>query len=147
VIHRLLRSFTTGSGGASAVEFSLIAAPLLLLLFGTIEFSRFLWTREALQSAANAGARCMGVVQPDCATSGAYSADKTNTYIIDQASTLSVPLTASNLTLSHAATCAGVTGFSQVSISYTFETAVPQLLGSLAGGVPLTATACFPNQT
>jgi Flp pilus assembly protein TadG len=142
-----LRRFRQANSAATAVEFSLVIVPLLLVLMGAIEFGRFMWTRESLQSAANAGARCMGVVQTACASSGAYSADKTKTYVIGEASAMSIPLTNSDVTLNHSATCAGVTGFSQVSISYTFQTAVPQLLGSLSDGVPITATACFPNQS
>jgi hypothetical protein len=37
-------------------------------------------------------------------------------------------------------------GFSQVTITYRFQTAVPRLLVALAGGDNLTLTACFPNQ-
>jgi Flp pilus assembly protein TadG len=143
----MLRRFRAASGGATVVEFSLVVVPLMLVLFGTIEFGRLMWTREALQSAANAGARCMGVVQTDCATSGTYSSTKTATFVIAQATAMRIPLTATDITLNHSATCAGVSGFSEVSISYTFDTAVPQLFGSLAAGVPLTATACFPNQS
>jgi Flp pilus assembly protein TadG len=144
---RPLRRFARAADGATAVEFALVIGPLVLLLFGTIEFSRLLWTREALQSAASAGARCMGVLQSSCASAGAYSSGNAASFVIAKASALHVTLTASNLTLSNTATCAGVSGFSQVSINYTFETAVPQLLGSLSAGIPLSATACFPNQS
>lgn len=37
---RLLRS----TSGASAIEFALIAMPLLLFLFGTMEYGRLMWT-------------------------------------------------------------------------------------------------------
>jgi Flp pilus assembly protein TadG len=139
--------FWTANGGATAVEFALVIGPLLLLLFGTIEFSRLLWTREALQSIASAGARCMGVVEPSCANSGAYSSSKAISYVVSEASKLSVPLATSNVTVNHSATCAGVTNFSQVTVSYTFQTALPELVSALSGGVALSATACFPNQS
>ena len=144
---RTLRSFAGDTRGATVVEFSLVVIPMLLVLFGTIEFGRLMWTREALQSVANSGARCMGIVQTSCGTSGVYSSDKTSAYVIAQATTMRIPLTSSNITLTQSTTCAGVSGFAKVSISYTFETAVPQLLGSLAAGIPVTASACFPNQT
>jgi len=44
--------------------------------------------------------------------------------------------------------CSGLSQtVSQVSISYTFTTAVPGLLTMLSGGEALTAQACFPNQS
>lgn len=131
------------SGGA-AVEFGLIIGPLLLLLFGLVEFGRMLWTLNALQETAIAGARCMGVLSSSCASAGAYSATNASTYVQTLASTWGVTLAGSNISLNNAATCAGVSGFSQVSITYTFQTFVP-LISSLLSD-PLTATACFPNQ-
>jgi Flp pilus assembly protein TadG len=131
------------SGGA-AVEFGLVIGPFLLLLFGVIEFGRMLWTANAMQETAIAGARCMGILNASCAASGAYSSTNTTSYIETTSSSWGVPLTSTNITLNNAATCAGVSGFSQVTISYTFQTAVP-FITSLASN-PLTATACFPNQ-
>jgi Flp pilus assembly protein TadG len=140
------RSFSRAEGGATAVEFAIVVGPLLLLMFGTLEFGRLLWTREALQSAAIAGARCMGILQTSCTTSGAYSSSKSADYVIAEASALKVKITSTNVTTTNTATCAGVSGFSQVTISYTFQTALPYFLKALTGGVPLSATACFPNQ-
>jgi len=65
---------------------------------------------------------------------------------VAEASALKVRITAANVATTNTATCAGVSGFSQVTITYTFQTALPYFLGALTGGVPLTATACFPNQ-
>jgi hypothetical protein len=89
----------------------------------------------------------MGVVQTSCATSGAYSASKAISYVVAEASKLSVPLTTSNVAVNRSATCAGVSNFSQVTINYTFQTALPELVGALTGGVALSAIACFPNQS
>ncbi len=58
--------------GTTAVEFAMLAPVLFSLIFGAIEFGRFLWTLEALNYAVQEAARCW-VVQPDgkCATSTA----------------------------------------------------------------------------
>ena len=146
MIRNRVRSFRRADGGATAVEFAIVVGQLLLLMFGTLEFGRLLWTREALQSAAISGARCMGILQTACVTSGAYSSTKAADYVIAEASALKVKLTSTNVTTTNNATCAGVSGFSQVTINYTFQTALPYLLDALTGGVSLTATACFPNQ-
>ena len=142
---RLLRRLRDCAKGATAVEFALISVPLLLLVFGTIEMGRLMWTREALQQSAIAGARCMGLTQTACGTAGVYSATMTTTYVQAQAASWSIPLSASNITLNAGATCGGLTGFSQVSLTYTFRSVVPVLIKALGSGAALSATSCFPN--
>src|SRR5579872_3870360 len=141
---RLIQAAVSRSG-ASAVEFALVVFPLLLVIFGVVEFGRAMWTREALQATAIAGARCMGVLNTNCATGRAYSASSTTTYVQTVARAWGIDVPGTNVSLDRNATCAGVSGFSSVSINYTFQTVTPGLLGPLNGGVPLTATACFPN--
>lgn len=141
-----LRRFWRDASGATAVEFALVAIPLLALLFGGIETGRAFWTRQAMQSVATAGARCMGVGNPACADAGVYSATKTSAYLVALAHGSVVPIRAADLTLNHAATCNGVTGFSQVTIVYAFQTAVPALIKPFGDGIDLRATSCFPNQ-
>src|SRR5262249_49875900 len=57
--------------GTTAVEFALIALPLLLLLLGIIEFGRMLWTQSALHYAVQEAARCAAVNPGTCAGSSA----------------------------------------------------------------------------
>jgi Flp pilus assembly protein TadG len=145
---RRLRRFGRAEGGAAAIEFAAVLGPLLLLIFGVFEFGRLLWTREALQETATAGARCMGMSASSCAASGAYSSSNTDTYIENMASGWGVTLTASDIVLNNNATCAGISatnGFSSVTINYTFQSVVPTFISSLSGGTALTTTACFPN--
>ncbi|HVB90296.1 MAG TPA: TadE family protein [Beijerinckiaceae bacterium] len=141
-----LRRFGRASSGATAIEFAIVAAPLLLFLTGTIEFGRLLWTREALRETAISAARCMGVLGVSCRSGGVYNSAQTLSYVQDRALAWSVVVPSSGVTLSDNATCAGVGGFSQVTISYTFATALPLFVGALKS-VPLTASACFPNQS
>lgn len=143
-----LRRFQLADAGAAAVEFAMVLGPLLLLIFGVFEFGRLLWIREALQETATAGARCMGMSASSCAASGVYSSANTTTYIESAATTWGVTLTGSNITLNNNATCAGVSatnGFSSVTITYTFQSVVPNFVTALSGGTTLTSTACFPN--
>lgn len=145
--NRCNRTFLKSEGGASAIEFALLLLPFLMLLFGIIEFGRAFWAREVLESVANKGARCMGVLHPSCASGGSYSAGATKLYIRNEAQGLMVSLPDSAITLNNAATCSGVPGFSEVRLTYQFETVVPLLVDVLSGGAPLEATACFPNQS
>ncbi len=141
----LLRSSSKCRSAATAVEFGMVSMPLLLCIFGIIEFGRLMWTREALRQTAIAGARCMGLVQNACGSAGVYSSSLATSYVEAQAASWAITLGASNVTLNANATCAGLSGFSQVSIAYTFNTVVPALIKALAGGTQLSATACFPN--
>ena len=140
------RSLIQSTEGASAVEFAFIIGPLLLFLLGSFEFGRLLWTREALQETATAAARCMGVLQSSCSANGAYSSVRTTSYVQTLASQWAVAVPASGIILTQNATCAGVNGFSQVSISYVFQSVAPLLITALSGGVTLSTSACFPNQ-
>ena len=143
---RLIQAGASRSG-ASAVEFALVVFPLMLVIFGVVEFGRAMWTREALQETAIAGARCLGVLNSNCATGRAYSASATTAYVQTVARAWGIDLPGTSVSLDRNATCAGVSGFSSVSINYTFQTVTPGLLGPLSGGVPLSATACFPNNS
>jgi Flp pilus assembly protein TadG len=144
---RSIRRLRKARNGTVAVEFALLAIPFLMFSFGIIECGRLIWTDEALEATAAIGARCMGVLASSCASSGTYSSTNTQNYIISVASGWNVTLPTSALTLSTAGTCGGVAGFSQVTITYTFQTVVPLLLDSLANGVSMSVQACFPNQS
>jgi Flp pilus assembly protein TadG len=141
-----LRGFPRARRGATAVEFALVVAPMLLVLMGISEFGRFFWTAQSLQRVATRGARCVGLLQSDCAVASAYSASATISYVQAQAQNYGVTLTSAMIVPSASATCGGVTNFASIRINYTFTTLVPTLIPALAAGLPVTAKACFPNQ-
>jgi Flp pilus assembly protein TadG len=132
--------------GATAIQFAIVSFAMLSLVFGIIEFGRLLWTREALQETAAAGARCMAVLSSSCASGGAVSTSLTTSYIQSLASGDAISLPSSAITLNSSATCAGVTGFSEVVITYTFNTILPVFLPQLGAGLTVSTSACFPNQ-
>jgi Flp pilus assembly protein TadG len=132
------------------VEFALVAPVFLALLFGILEFGRALWTLQALQETAIAGARCMALPQTNCAagtpSSHSYDPTMTTAYIQQVANQWGVSLTTSNITpVNTGPTNCGASGFSQVSLTFTFQSVVPILVDIASGGIPLAATACFPN--
>ncbi|MGH7085335.1 MAG: TadE/TadG family type IV pilus assembly protein [Acetobacteraceae bacterium] len=132
-------------GGNVAIEFALVFPMFLALVFGTIEYGRLLWTREALQETATVGARCMALTQSACASGGSYNAANTTSYIQGVASHWGLTIPSGNITLNNNATCGGTTGFSAVLITTTFTSAVPRIVLLPAGGVTLNASACYPN--
>lgn len=143
---RTLRSFLGDSRGASAVEFALLAGPFLLILLGTIEFGRAIWSRHVIQEVAIAGARCVAVPQPDCAASGEFDQARAIAYIISSARIKGVSLKTPEVTVDRNTDCFGTGGFSSVTISFQFKTALPTFLSSLATGPVMGANSCFPTQ-
>ena len=140
------RSFLRDTSGANAVEFALLSIPLLLMLMGVFEFGRMYWTQHVLEEIASAGARCIGVLQSECAKNGVYDSANTISYISGRAAVGGIPLTSANITVNNNTTCSGLAGFSSVQVSYTFVTVLPSFLSSLADGHHLSASACYPNQ-
>ena len=139
-------------GGASAVEFALVLPMFLTLVFGGIEFGRLLWTKEALQETAIAGARCMAIAQgatqdSPCASGSSYSATSTKSYIQTVASGWGVTVPTSGIALYPTGNASACTGLSQVTLTSTFYSVAPSLVQLAAGGTTLTATACFPNNS
>ncbi|BCJ92406.1 hypothetical protein IZ6_31410 [Terrihabitans soli] len=143
---RLIKRFARDRRGASAVEFALVLLPFLVFVFGVMEFGRAMWTREALESVASAGARCMGVLHDSCALSGAYNKDRTVSYVQRRARELQVEIPVGGILLSNNTTCSNVTGFSRVALTYNFKTFVPLILPRFKNGIPLNVASCFPNQ-
>jgi len=109
-------SLVAACGGTTAIEFALVAPIFMMFLFGTIEFGRLLWTEQALQETAIAGARCMAIAQGTtqssaCASGGTYSSTTTNSYIQTIASGWGLSIPSSAITLNNAAPAAAPPAF------------------------------------
>jgi Flp pilus assembly protein TadG len=145
MMRRASTSLRHDRSGASAVEFALVLMPLLMLAFGTIEYGRLLWTKEALQQTAIAGARCMGILQTSCASGGSFSSANATSYIQRVASGWGISVPSAGVILTPNTSCGGEPGFAEVSLAVTFTSFVPKIVLIPAGGEVVTATACFPN--
>jgi hypothetical protein len=137
--------------GAAALEFALVAPAFLALLVGSVELGRLLWTWQALQESAGAGARCMALAQGatphgPCTSGGSYSSSTTQTYAEGIANQWGVTLASGDITPTASASCgsAGNT-FAQLSISKSFPVVSPIAVFFPSGGVPLSASACYPQ--
>jgi Flp pilus assembly protein TadG len=144
---RLVRLLRAREGG-TALEYGIVALPMMMLMFGVFEVSRLIFINQTLQQAATATARCIGVKSPYCTSNGTYDATATTAYLQTWLSDASLSASAPALTVAATAStaCSNVDGFSQVTLTYTFQTVVPALLGPWASGLSLNAEACFPNQ-
>lgn len=145
-------SLAPARDGATAVEFALVLPMFLMLVFGAIEFGRLLWTKEALQETAIAGARCVAIAQGSnptsspCAASGSYSAASAKNYIRQVAGGWGLSLPNSGINPDPAGS-GGCAGLSQVTLTSTFTSVVPSLVLLNAGGITLSASACYPNNS
>jgi Flp pilus assembly protein TadG len=126
-----LRDLNRNQYGGAAIEFAIVAAPLVLFLFGITETSRAIWTQNALQYAADAAARCMTNNAAACGTTSeaqSYAASRSG-----------AGFASSVFTATASATCGNVLG-NQVSASYTMNLLIPFGTYSLK----LTAQSCYP---
>lgn len=125
--------------GAMAVEFAGIALPLLLLLGGTIEVSRFVWTRHALQDAASTGARCLGLRIAPCVTDGAMDRTATVALVRRQAEAWAIRIPDAAVLPQASGACNGLVDLAQVQIRHRFTSVLPVLPEAW-----IEVEACFP---
>jgi Flp pilus assembly protein TadG len=132
----LLGSLAANRRGATAVEFALIATPLLLFLFGIEETARLMWTQAAINKAVEDAARYSSVNGP---TGACTASDTVTGYAESHAWGLNV---SGDFTATTAA-CG-----CQVSATVPFNPLFLKLnhVNDFAPyNVSLTATACFPH--
>jgi Flp pilus assembly protein TadG len=141
MIRDVLARFKCDTRGVAAIEFGIVIVPLLLFMFSIIEFSRAFWAKEALQQTAVDTARCMGL---GLSTAGCTSTSGGQAYAVSVGNTWGLTIPTSNVTITTATTCGGVSGFVTVHITYTFKTVVPDLIAGLFNDT-LYASACFPS--
>jgi Flp pilus assembly protein TadG len=142
---KLLSFLRRCNKGTAAIEFAFLAPVLLLASFGIYEFGRWAWTLEALQETATSGARCVGIGQSSCEASGTYNASSTATYVQNVALGWGLSVPAADITSTNSTTCGGISGFSQVQISYVFISVVPKFIPTGTNGTTLTVQSCYPN--
>ena len=122
-----LRAQTKDCRGNVAIEFALTAIPLLLFLFGIIEFGRAMWLQSALDYSVAEAARCASVNTTMCGTTSE---------IQRYASIQSGAGFDSSIFLVSNPSCG-----TQVSASYPLALTIPTLTLS----VTLNAQACYPS--
>lgn len=131
-----------------AAESVLLALPLVTTLIGTLEYGRLVWVQNSLQQVATLGARCAGLHAVSCSDAGdprTFNATKTVSYVTTEAANWSVSLATGNIAATASTTCQSIAGLAQVTINYPFQSGILGLFGF--GSYPVTATACYPNQS
>lgn len=122
-----------------AIEFAAIALPLMLLLGGSIEVSRYVWTRLALQDAASVGARCLGLQLDPCFGTKTMDLDGTVGFVRKQAAAWTIDLSEDSVTVEDDATCHDVDDFVKIAIRHRFVDVI-----SILPEAWIDVAACFP---
>lgn len=138
---RFAKHFLRDSSGATAVEFALVIGPLVLLLVATIEVGRMMWAGHALDEVAIEGARCMGILAPDCASDEVIRPELVTAHIVQMARSWGIAVSPQDIELDTNAGCAVDTGFLRIALSLRFNSVLPGLRGTM-----LNSEACFPLQ-
>ncbi len=137
----LVRRLSRDASGIAAVEFALIAVPVLTLLYGCMEVGRMVWTQAALNFATEEAARYASVNAVACQAYPAVTSCATSSqiaaYAAAELSTSSIPASTFTATT---ATCGQNSNGQKVTASYAYVFVVT---GLMPAGPTLKATACF----
>lgn len=138
---RAITLFLRCRAGSSAVEFAILALPMFLLLFGSVEAGRAYWTSQAVKDIATSVARCIGVVHPECASGGAYDTAKAIAYASSAAREFGVSLNPGSVQIQANTECAGVGGFAVVTVSHSFSSPLALIFRD---AIVMTGRSCYP---
>lgn len=138
-IRSAIRGFLGNRRGAVAIEFAAIALPLMLFLGGSIEVSRFIWTRLALQDSASTGARCLGLRLDPCATDGNMDTEGTVRFVQQQASEWAIDISDLSVTPEATAKCQNIADFARIGIRHRLTSVLIVLPDTW-----IEVEACFP---
>ena len=129
------RSSIHAVSGSMALEYGLLLPVLLLLMFGTMDVGRLIWTYTTLHRAVEASARCAAVNEVACGTPAQIAARAAS-----EAWGLTV---APEAFTSQTQSCGA-----QVTANYDFSLLIPWIGGnrpdSLPNTITLTVSACYP---
>jgi len=134
-----LRACLLDRRGAVAIEFAAIALPLLLLLGGSVEISRYMWTRHALQDAASTGARCLGLGIAPCFADESMDRPATVGFVRQQAKDWAITIADDAITPEAVSDCHGGSDFARIGIRTRFVSVLDVLPETW-----IEVEACFP---
>jgi len=135
----LLRRIVRRDDGTVAVEFAMVFPLFIMMVFGIVEFGRYLWADNTLRHAVQEGARCAAL---HCCEAASATCDNPLQFAAQRAAGLSV--TESDFLLDSQA-CgmrmrAGATG---TGVEFSFFAG--EILGVAGLDFQLHAEACFPS--
>jgi Flp pilus assembly protein TadG len=128
------RNLIASENGTTALEYGLILPALIMMILGSMDVGRLIWTYTTLHRAVQASARCAAVMPSICGTAQQVAIRAVN-------EAWGLPVTAGMFSL-QTPSCGA-----QVTASYSFSLLVPWL-GAPDEGPPntisLSVSACYP---
>lgn len=117
----LLRRFLLGTSGAAALEFALIAMPLVMFTFGITEIGRAMFMQQSLSAATDIAARML-YINPNTPVADLRTAVLDELFLGDPARL--------TVTRDAATVVSGTTSFKAVNlvVSYDFVSVVPGII-------------------
>ena len=123
-------------GGATAIEFALVAGIFLPLSFAILDAGLLLWTKGALQSVASMTARCAAITSANCTSAAQFAVTNAGNWVFPGI------ITTANVTPAPAIVCISGASFMKVTITCQYWAGV--MLPPPLNGHTLTAVAYFP---
>ena len=125
--------------GSAAIEFTILAVPVFVLIFGSIEVSRLLWTYTALQETSASAARCTGLQLQACSDE-----IKVKDLIKEDASSRGIALQNSSIVITNPSVCQNTDGLPRIiiTISHPFTNVLPFFEDQM-----ISVSASFPCQS
>lgn len=131
MIRALFRRFRKDEAGATALEFALLAVPLLSLTFGIVEFGRALFLQQSLTYATDKAARTL-YLSPNATQSSLAALIADNVFLADPARLTVAVCTSTDAAcgIEAGSVVAGAKA-RKLTVSYDFQTVIPTLIDAL----------------
>ena len=132
--------------GAAAVEFALVALPVLAFIMGIIQFGWVVWADSLLHISVDTASRCgaIGSTTPPCGGAGPVNGGSIAN-LITTATTVFAPLAAGVATFTNNSSCSVDPGTALQATGLQGSYHVSIGLGVFAINLTLTARSCYPT--
>jgi Flp pilus assembly protein TadG len=123
--------------GGSAVEFALLALPLLIMTLGSIELGLLMWTTNVLEATADDTARCVAIAGSSCTNGSTYAAGQASRSLFTGS------VSAGEVSVLNGGSCNGLAG-NYVVVTITAHHWAASGLVSALSRAAIVAKACYP---
>jgi Flp pilus assembly protein TadG len=138
-------NFFENNRGATAVEFALVALPVMAFIIGIIQFGWVVWIDNLLHISVDTASRCgaIGSTTSPCDGYGPVVSGGSLTNMITTANTVLQPLTGATFTDNTSCSVDAGTGLQGSGIVGTYNISIG--LGGFGMDVTLRAQSCYPT--
>ena len=131
------RNLLRGRGGATAIEFALVAGIFFPLCLAILDAGMLMWTQGTLQSTAALTARCAAIGSSLCPSPQQFAVTTEGNWVFPRI------ITTANVTPAPAVVCVAHVNLMMVTISCPYWSGL--VLPPPLNGLTLTAVAYFPT--